>query len=195
VTTDRGDLADLLRARRFYGVPAESAPPIQSREHARYEAARTYGFGYQMADVNAAVGLGQLSKIEMFHGIRSYYAGLYELGLSHLDQLLLPRVPLDAVHAWAFYVVRLRPERLTITRDAFIQRLEAQSIAAAVDFVPLYTHGYYGERLGLQAVDFPNARAARETSISLPLYPRMAEADVWNVIRAVRHIVRADTAR
>jgi len=195
VTTDRGDLAELFRARRFYGVPAESAPPVRPRERARYEAARTYGFGYQMADVNAAVGLGQLPKIETFHAIRSYYASLYELGLSDLDQLVLPRVPLGAQHAWALYVVRLRPERLTITRDAFIQGLEAQNVAAAVDFVPLYAHGYYGERLGLQAVDFPNARAAHEASISLPLYPRMTEADVWDVIRAVRQVVRADTAR
>ena len=148
-----------------------------------------------MADVNAAVGLGQLPKIETFHAIRSYYASLYELGLSDLDQLVLPRVPLGAQHAWALYVVRLRPERLTITRDAFIQHLEAQNVAAAVDFVPLYAHGYYGERLGLQAVDFPNARAAHEASISLPLYPRMTEADVWDVIRAVRQVVRADTAR
>jgi dTDP-4-amino-4,6-dideoxygalactose transaminase len=193
MATDRGDLADLFRARRFYGVPADSAPPVQSRERTRYEAARTYGFGYQMADVNAALGLVQLSKIEMFHAIRSYYAGLYELGLSDVEQLALPRVPPGSEPAWTLYVVRVRPERLTLTRDAFIQRLEAQNVGATVDFLPLYAHGYYGESLGLEAVDFPNARAAHETAVSLPLYPRMSEADVWSVIRAVRAIVRANS--
>jgi dTDP-4-amino-4,6-dideoxygalactose transaminase len=195
VTTDRADLADLLRARRFYGVPAEWAPPVQFPGRARYEAAHTYGFGYQMADLNAAVGLGQLPKLKVFHAIRSYYAGLYELGLSDLESLILPRAPLGAQHAWVLYVVRLRPERLAISRDAFIERLAAQNVVGSVDFVPLYAHGYYGAQHGLRAARFPNARAAHETSVSLPLYPRMTEADVWDVIRSVRQIVGVDTTR
>ena len=195
VTTERDDLAQVVRMRRFFGVPPEHAPPIQSRTHVVYEAARTWGFGYQLADVNAAVGLGQLSKVAMFHAIRSYYAGLYDLGLSDLDALVLPRAPRGVQHAWSRYVVRIRPERVGMTRDAFIRDLEAQNIGATVGVVPQYAHGYYGEVLGLDAREFPNARLAYETSISLPLYPRMMEADVWDVIRAVRHVVRAERGR
>jgi dTDP-4-amino-4,6-dideoxygalactose transaminase len=190
VTTERDDLADLIRMRRFFGVPPENAPPSQPRTEMVYEAARTWGFGYQMADVNAAVGLGQLAKVEMFHAIRSYYAGLYDLGLSDLDELLLPRVPRGVQHAWGRYLVRIRPERLGMTRDAFIRNLDAQNISATVGVVPQYAHGYYGRALGLDARDFPAARQVHESSISLPLYPRMVEADVWDVIHAVRETVQ-----
>lgn len=186
VTTDRADLAHLFRTRRYYGLPAPTRQPSSWR--GRHEEAETYGFGYQMADLNAAVGLGQLHKITMLHAIRTYYAGLYELGLSDLPALVLPSVPRNAQHAWTLYVVRLRRDRLTIARDAFIEHLEHENVPARVDFVPLYAHRYYRERLALHQDDFPVAREAYEHSISLPLYPRMSEADVWDVIRAVRKV-------
>jgi dTDP-4-amino-4,6-dideoxygalactose transaminase len=195
VTTERDDLADVIRARRFFGVPPDSAPPFQARTHVAYEAARTYGFGYQMADVSAAVGLGQLAKIEMFHAIRSYYAGLYELGLSDLDELILPRVPRGVQHAWGRYVIRLRRERVARQRDAVIRHLQAQNVDATVGIVPQYAHGYYGGALGLDPREFPNARTAHDTSISLPLYPRMVEADVWDVIHAVRQAAQTESRR
>jgi dTDP-4-amino-4,6-dideoxygalactose transaminase len=195
LTTDSADLARLSRTRRFYGIVEESAQPLQPPERARYGEARTYGFGYQMADLNAVVGLEQIQKIGTFHAIRSYYAGLYELGLSDLEELALPAVPAGTQHAWTLYVVRLRRGRLRIGRDAFIRLLAEENVAAGVQFVPLYAHGYYREWLGLRPDDYPNARDAYEEVVSLPLYPRMSEADVWDVIRAVRKVVAGHAAR
>jgi dTDP-4-amino-4,6-dideoxygalactose transaminase len=119
---------------------------------------------------------------------------LYELGLSDLPQIVLPVAPPGVLHAWAVYLIRLRPERLRIGRDDFIRRLAEENVIAGIHFVPLYTHGYYRERLGLRPEDFPAARCAHDHSISLPLYPRMSEADVWDVIRAVRKVATSYAA-
>lgn len=195
VTTDSAALVRLLRTRRFFGIPEERAQPQRPPERARYEEAQTYGFGYQMADLNAAVGLEQLQKVEMFHAIRSYYAGLYDLGLSDLREVTLPVVPAGVQHAWAFYLIRLRRERLSLGRDDFIQRLAEENVPSAIHFVPLYAHGYYRERFDLRPDNFPAARDAYSEAISLPLYPRMSEGDVWDVIRAIRKVVAAHATR
>ena len=189
LTTDRDDFAERFRTRRFYGLPVRDAPPLIARERVRYEAARTHGFGYQIADVNAAIGLAQLTKVETSHAIRSYYAGLYEFGLSDLEPLVLPQTPPGVRHAWGLYVVRVRSKRPSISRDMLIASIERHGGAACVDFVPLYAHRYYGGLLGLDARDFPAAREAYEAAFSLRIGPRMTEAAVWDTIRAVRRSV------
>jgi dTDP-4-amino-4,6-dideoxygalactose transaminase len=148
-----------------------------------------HGYGYAMADLNAAVGLGQIRKVQIFHGIRNYYATLYELGLSDLGELVLPNVPPDVQHGWGLYVVQLRTDRLTIGRDAVINMLGRENVQAGIDFVPLPAHAFYREAFGLQPHDYPRAVEAHERSLSLPLYPRMSEADVWDVVRAVRKVL------
>ncbi|HXH82892.1 MAG TPA: DegT/DnrJ/EryC1/StrS family aminotransferase [Candidatus Tectomicrobia bacterium] len=193
LTTDRAEMAAVCRTRRYLGIPAERAQPAQPPERARYEEPRTYGFGYQISDLNAAVGLQQLRKVEMFHAIRSYYAGLYRLGLCDLPELVLADVPPGATHAWTVYIVRTRRDRLTIGRNTFIRLLARENITAGAQFVPLYAHRYYRDQYDLRATDFPVACAVADEAVSLPIYPRMQEADVWDVIQAVRKIVAAHT--
>lgn len=186
LTTESSELAWVFRSRRFYGIPD---PSRLRAEGAGYQQARMHGYGYTMADLNAAVGLEQLRKVQMFHGIRSYYAGLYHFGLSDLGELVLPEAPPDVQHGWGLYVVRLKADRLTIGRDAVINLLCRENVQVGIDFVPLYAHAFYRQAFGLQPRDYPRAMEAYERSLSLPLYPRMSEADVWDVVRAVRKIL------
>jgi dTDP-4-amino-4,6-dideoxygalactose transaminase len=188
LTTESYELASVCRSRRFYGLPDTSR--LRRRpEHPGYEQARMHGHDYAMADLNAAVALEQLRTVRMFHGIRSYYATLYHLGLSDLEELILPEVPPDAQHGWGSYVVRLKTGRVTIERDAVISLLGRKNIQVGVDFVPLYVHTFYREAFGLRPRDYPRAGEAYEQSLSLPLYPRMSEGDVWDVVRAVRKVL------
>ena len=188
LTTDSSELACLFRSLRSYGISnsRRRRPRSEGRED---EQARMHGYGYAMADLNAAVGLGQLRKVQIFHGIRNYYATLYEFGLSDLGELILPNVPPDVQHGWGLYVVQLRTDHLTIGRDAVIDMLGRENVQAGIDFVPLHAHAFYREAFGLQPHDYPRAVEAHERSLSLPLYPRMSEADVWDVVRAVRKVL------
>jgi dTDP-4-amino-4,6-dideoxygalactose transaminase len=190
LTTDRAEYAERWRAQRADGVP-DPAGPAGGPEATAAGEARVRGYGYRMTEISAALGITQLARVHRFHGIRNYYAALYHLGLADLPELTLPEAPSGSQHAWDLYVIRVDTDRLTIDRDTFIELLLAEKIRGGIDFVPLYAHAYYRETFGYRAQDFPDAERAHERTVSLPLYPRMAEADVWDVIQAIRRIVVA----
>src|SRR5262245_14362242 len=188
ITTDSDQYADLLRTRRLHGI-SRDAWTRYAGEGSWYYEVEYPGYKYNMTDLNAALGLQQLQKLEMFHAVRTYYANLYNLGLSDLPELTLPEVAANASHAWHLYIIQLKLDRLTIDRDRFVDLLRRDNIATSVHFIPLHLHPYYRDTFGYKPEDFPCALEAYRGAISLPLYPRMSEADVWDVIRAVRRLV------
>jgi dTDP-4-amino-4,6-dideoxygalactose transaminase len=188
ITTDSSEHADRLRTRRLHGI-SRDAWKRYSAEGSWYYEVDYPGFKCNMTDVAAAMGLQQLRKLDRFHGIRNYYATLYQLGLGDLPELILPENPAYAQHAWHLYVIRLNLARLTIGRDEFFEALRKANIGASVHFIPLHIQPFYRRAFEYRPEDFPNALRAYQAAISLPLYPRMSEADVWDVIHAVRLIV------
>jgi dTDP-4-amino-4,6-dideoxygalactose transaminase len=194
VTTDSTEYADLLRTRRLHGI-SRDAWKRYTAEGSWYYEVDYPGYKCNMTDINAALGLQQLRKQDRFHSIRSYYATLYQHGLSDLPELILPETPPYAQHAWHLYVIRLNLDRLTIGRDAFFELLRQANIGASVHFIPLHIHPYYRQVFEYKPEDFPRALRAYQAAISLPLYPRMSEADIWEVIHAVRVIVERHRAR
>jgi perosamine synthetase len=142
-----------------------------------------------MTDIAAAIGIQQLKRCDQFFEIRSRYAMLYHQGFKDLPEITVPAV-LDGVqHAWHLYVIRLNLERLSVDRNEFIELLKKENIGTSVHFIPLHLHPYYRKTFGYKPSDFPNASLVYERIISLPLYPRMTERDVADVIEAVRRIV------
>ena len=177
LTTDHPEYAERWRAQRAEGAATADGE------------ARLRGYSYLMTEMSAALGLTQLARVPQFHGIRGYYATLYQLGLADVAELTLPEAPAQSQPAWDLYVVRIDTDRLAVDRETFIGLLLAEKIRAGIHFVPLYAHPYYRETFGYRAEDFPNAARAYARAVSLPLYPRMTEADVWDVIQAIRRIV------
>jgi perosamine synthetase len=194
ITTARDDLAERVRTRRLHGMNRDAWKRYTAEGSWYYEIDYP-GYKYNMTDINAALGLQQLAKLDMFQAVRTYYAQLYHLGLSDLPEVILPEAPPHVQHAWHLYVIRVRPERLAIDRNAFITALREENIATSVHFIPLHLHPYYREQFGFAPGDFPNALRAYQGAISLPLYPAMTESDVWDVIHAVRRIVEQHRLR
>jgi dTDP-4-amino-4,6-dideoxygalactose transaminase len=194
ITTDSSEYADRLRTRRLHGI-SRDAWKRYTAEGSWYYEVDYPGYKCNMTDINAALGLQQLRKLDRFQSIRNYYASLYQLGLSDLPELILPETPSYAEHAWHLYVIRLKLDQLTIGRDAFFEQLRQANIGASVHFIPLHIHPFYRQAFEYQPEDFPHALRAYEGAISLPLYPRMSEADVWEAIHAVRHIVERHRVR
>ena len=190
VTTERPDFAERLRTRRLHGI-SRDAWKRYTAEGSWYYEVDYPGFKYNMTDLNAAIGIHQLEKSDRFHEIRSRYARRYTEGLAGVAELILPTVPADREHAWHLYLVRVRPEMLTIDRAAVIEQLRAANIGTSVHFIPLHLHPHYRSAFGYQPEDFPRAVTAYRGAISLPLYPRMTEGDVDDVVRALRRILRA----
>ena len=87
-------------------------------------------------------------------------------------------------------MIQLNLDHLQITRNQFIDALREEGIGTSVHFIPLHLHPYYRDNFGYQPSDFPNASSAFERIVSLPIYPKMTEADVESVIGAVRKVVK-----
>ncbi len=165
----------------------------------RYEAGGSWhyeieaaGFKYNLTDIQAALGLGQLARLEATTDRRAALAARYTAGLAGAAEIITPTARPEVRHAWHLYVIRLRTEALRIDRARFIERLAERKIGSSVHFIPVYKHPYYREGFGFRPQDFPVTERVYESIISLPLYPLMTEADVDRVVEAVCEIARAE---
>jgi dTDP-4-amino-4,6-dideoxygalactose transaminase len=148
------------------------------------------GFKYNMTDIQAALGLWQLRKLEQFQQRRREIVGRYSQSFADIDALEVPVARPEVEHAWHLYVLRLRPEALRIGRDEFLEELARRNIGASVHFIPIHLHPYYRDKYGYAPDAFPEAYTNFERILSLPLNPRLTDPDVTDVIEAVRDIVR-----
>jgi dTDP-4-amino-4,6-dideoxygalactose transaminase len=149
------------------------------------------GFKYNMTDLAAAIGIHQLRKCDAFHARRLEIARRYSEAFAHLPGITPPRVQDMPGHAWHLYVIQVDAALAGISRDAFIERLTERGIGTSVHFIPLHVQPYYREKYDLQPADFPQAFAAYQRILSLPIYAKMSDAEVARVIDAVSEIAAA----
>ena len=147
------------------------------------------GFKYNMFDIQAALGLVQLSRLDSMQARRLKIAGKYQREFAKIDAVEPPFVPEYGQHSWHLYVLRIVPELLTIDRDRFITELNERNVGTSVHFIPVTYMSAYTKRFGFKKGDFPNAEKHFERLISLPLYPTLTEEQSDYVVAAVRDIV------
>ncbi len=147
------------------------------------------GFKYNMTDVQAAMGVAQLRKLDRFQQRRREIVGAYTAAFEDEDALELPVERPEVEHAWHLYVLRLRLGTLRIGRDQVIEELAARNIGTSVHFIPIHLQRYYREKYRYLAGQFPVAHGAYRRMLSLPLHPTLNEADVDDVVSAVLDVV------
>jgi dTDP-4-amino-4,6-dideoxygalactose transaminase len=148
------------------------------------------GFKYNMPDVAAAMGIQQLRKLNQFQARRKEIVSQYNQAFSQFEQLQIPAKRTEVEHAWHLYVIRLNLELLRINRNQFIEELKARNIGTSVHFIPVHLHPYYRDKYGYRPDDFPVAYREYQRIISLPIYPKMSEQDVEDVIEAVTEVLQ-----
>lgn len=152
------------------------------------------GYKYNMMDIQAALGIQQLRKLEGFIARRAQIARMYTDAFELMPEIRPPVVVPSGRHAWHLYPILLDLDRLTIDRDAFIEELRVEQIGTSVLYIPLHLHTYYRERFGYRAEQFPTALDLYRRLINLPISPRMSDADVMDVLSAVQTIVERHRA-
>ena len=194
ITTDDDAYAERMRIYALHGISRDAWKRYSSEGSWYYEVV-VPGYKCNMTDIQSALGLHQLARLEAMTQRRAEIAARYDRGLGNLAELQLPARRPGIRHAWHLYPIRLQLDKLTIDRAAFIEQLRAEGIGTSVHFIPLHRQPYYRGRFGFQPVDFPVADAAYQGLISLPLYTRMSDQDVDDVIEAVRRVVRRNRGR
>jgi len=188
LTTANPAYAERIAVMTLHGISRDAWKRYTSQGSWYYEVLQA-GYKYNMTDVAAAIGLHQLARSEWLLQRRRAIAQRYTEAFSQWPEVVTPPNPAHVEHAWHLYMLRLDLERLTITRDAFIQALAQANIGSSVHFIPLHLHPFYRDTYHLAADDFPAALHAYRRVISLPIYPGMADGDVEDVIAAVGQIV------
>lgn len=148
------------------------------------------GFKYNMTDLQAALGLVQLRRLPQFHARRQEIIQAYNAAFSNSNNFQVPHQTDDVEHAWHLYVLRINSGATPLNRNELITELRARNIGTSVHFIPVHLHKYYREKYRFRPEDFPVASHEYGRIISLPLSPRMSDADVGDVIAAVSEIVK-----
>lgn len=185
ITCENDEYIEKLKARRLHGI-SRDAWSRHADDRPWYYEVNYPGYKYNMPDLCAALGIQQLRKSDMLHAIRSRYAKIYDESFADLEEISLPKPATGVEHSWQLYLIQLNAQ---IDRDSFIAALYRANIGVNVHFIPLHLQPFYSKQFGFKPGDFPRALEAYERVVTLPLYPRMTETDVADVIGAVRQIL------
>jgi dTDP-4-amino-4,6-dideoxygalactose transaminase len=191
IVTSNDELAERMRKLTLHGMNRDAWKRYSSAGSWFYEVQEP-GYKDNMTDIQAAMGIHQLKKLDGFIETRARYARMYTEAFADLAEVATPLVHADRKHAWHLYIIKLALERLTIDRAQFIEKLFAEKIGTSVHFIPVHLHPYYRERFGYQRGDLKQAEYFYDQIVSLPLYPSMTEDDIQDVIRVVRNTISSN---
>jgi dTDP-4-amino-4,6-dideoxygalactose transaminase len=144
------------------------------------------GFKYNMTDLQAALGLHQLARVEENLSRRRTIWAEYDHAFADLPVFLTPPEAPETRHARHLYTLLLDLDRLSASRDEVLLALHREKIGTGVHYRALHLHPYYRDAFGYSPGDFPNAEWISERTVSLPLSPKLTDDDVESVIAAVR---------
>lgn len=187
LTTNHDEAADRIRVLGLHGMSRNAWKRYTGAGSWFYEVEEA-GFKYNMADMAAALGLAQFARFQAMQATRRQYVSRYFEAFKDHPALELPPVADEGrgdVHAWHLFMVRVRPEALTIDRDAFIEALKELGVQTSVHFIPASYHPVYQRELGLKVGDFPVAEDHYRRTISLPLSPALTPEQIEAVCERV----------
>jgi dTDP-4-amino-4,6-dideoxygalactose transaminase len=195
ITTDRADWAERIRVLALHGMSRDAWARYSGRGAAQYEIVEA-GFKYNMMDLQAAIGLQQLARVDAMQTHRRALWQRYDEGLAELP--LTRPAPVsrhdvgeaEPTHAHHLYTVLVERDLSGWARDDLAAALRERGIATSVHFKAVHLHRYYAERFGYRRGMFPNAEFVSDRTLSLPLSAGTDEADVDRVITVLRELVK-----
>lgn len=184
--SDNAALADRVRMLKFHGLGVDAYDRLT---HGRKPQAQVVepGFKYNLADINAAIALVQLQRLDAINAKRTALAQTYLQRLNGLpvQPLSVPSYPQH--HAWHLFILRIDAERCGLDRDAFMKALQAHDIGSGIHFVATHLHTYYRQRFPETHLPHTEWNSAR--LLSIPLFPDMTVSDVERVVGAIELIL------
>jgi len=172
---------------KFHGMDRNAWKRFAKSGSPRYDIAMP-GYKYNMMDIQAALGLHQLPKLDGFIEKRRKLAEAYQRDFRDAPLILPEAVPWPSKHAWHLYAPLVDIERLTIDRDRFMAELKERNIGCGLHYSAAHEFSYYRKKYGWRPEDFPEAHFVSERIVSLPLFPDMTESERQDVVAAVSDI-------
>lgn len=184
VLTNHEDWYEQLKIFRHHGIVKK---PEQGGWY--YEIEKP-GNNYRITDLQCALGLSQLKKLDQFIARRREIVARYNKGFNGMEELITPQEALYARSSYHIYVVQLQLDKFQVGRREIFNALRAKGIGVQVHYMPLHLHPYYARTFGYKKGDFPRAEAYYERALTLPLFPKMSDQDVERVISTFKEVIK-----
>ena len=188
VTTNNPEYADKVKMYGLHGLSRDAWKRFSDSGYKHYQVLFP-GFKYNMMDLQAAIGLHQMTHVAEWLQRRNELWAVYNEAFAGLGVGLPAADEPDTVHARHLYTLMVDKERTGLTRDEFMAKLHAQNIGTGVHYVGVHLHPYYRDAFGYKPEDFPNATWISERTVSLPFSPKLTNQDVEDVLEAVRQVL------
>ncbi|GMU26276.1 MAG: aminotransferase [Candidatus Uhrbacteria bacterium] len=189
VTTNNPDFADQIKMYGLHGMSRDAWKRFSDDGYKHYQVVFP-GFKYNMMDLQAAIGLHQLARVEETLKRRNEIWQIYNQAFADLPIGLPAADEPDTVHAHHLYTLMIDKESCGLTRDEFMQKMHRLNIGTGVHYVGVHLHPYYRDRFGFTEQDFPNATWISERTVSIPLSPKLSHADIEDVIETINSVVQ-----
>ena len=188
VTTNNDELYEKLLMFRTHGITRDAIKRF-GKEGGFYYDMQYLGFRYNLSELHSALGIHQMSKLESFQKRRREIVELYNKELNDLEEIILPYVKKEVKHSWHLYVIQLNLERLKVDRDHIFRALREENIGVNVHYIPVHYHSYYENKFGLKKGILPNVEWLFPRLLTIPLFPRMSDDDVNDVVNALKKVI------
>jgi len=188
VITDNEEYANRIKVLALHGMSIDAWKRFKDEGYKHYSVMYA-GFKYNMMDLQAAIGIHQMNRIEKYWQARQKIWSKYNEAFKKLSVFLPKPVESSTCHAHHMYTLILDIEKLKTTRDQFLNRMTELNIGVGVHYIGLHLHPYYQETFGYKTGDFPNAEWISERTVSIPLSAKLTERDTQDVIEAVREVI------
>ncbi|GFE57659.1 DegT/DnrJ/EryC1/StrS aminotransferase family protein [Geobacter sp. AOG1] len=189
VCTPDETLAEEVSLLKFHGMSREAWKRFAASGTPNYDIVLP-GFKYNMMDIQAAIGIHQLPRLDGFIDRRRDIAEFYNREFADVAELALPTyAPYEQRHAWHLYTPLVRIEKLAIDRDTFMAELKKENIGTGLHYKAIHHHEYYRNTLSIRPGELPNADYASDRILSLPLFPLMSMDDARDVVEGVKTVI------
>ena len=182
--TDNRDSYEKLKIFRHHGIVKDNLD-IGPWHYAIYEP----GYNFRITDFQCALGLSQMNKLDRFIQRRREIAAMYNRAFAKVEEIITPIEENYVKAVYHIYVIQLRTEMLKVGRKEIFEALRAENIGVNVHYVPLNLQPFYQREFGYKKGDYPKAESYYERAITLPLFPKMTDDDVNDVIKAVEKVI------
>ncbi len=188
ITTNNDKWTERMDILRLHGISKDAWKRYDKNGSWEYDVIEA-GFKYNTTDLNSAMGIEQLKKLELMWKERERTANIYDNAFKEYSELILYKIKRDRVSAYHLYPIKLNMEALKIDRNQFIELLKKRGIGTSVHFIPLYRFSYY-KKMGYQVDDYPNSEWVFKRLISLPIYPGMKDDEINYVIGNIIELIK-----
>jgi dTDP-4-amino-4,6-dideoxygalactose transaminase len=185
--TDDAELAARLRLLSLHGLSHDAWGRYSGTGSWDYRIVAP-GYKYNLTDIAAAIGIHQMARAEDMRQAREAIVHEYRERLADIEEIELPAIDANRIHAWHLFPIRLRLEALTVDRSQFIQELHKSGVACSVHWRPLHLHPYYEQTFGWRPADLPVASEVWMRLVSLPLFSAMRRDEIDAVVNTVRNV-------